>query len=206
MWIDVSYDPTGTDTVDVLAPKTPEEQSLVIKSLHLSKFADKDADGNDILAPMLKAWGVNTVVIIGAWTEDCVLSTAMESVDRYGFDTIIIKDAVGTATPSHTKAIEVMGSAVAKVLMADELIEYLDANPDKIVPPQAELSYEAVKAHHLFGVFETAEPKPATYGAVPLPLVVALVASFSMVSALVSGYVARRRALDTAGQAAPQMI
>jgi nicotinamidase-related amidase len=116
MWIDMNFEPNATATVAPLAPKTDAEKSLVIKSLHLSKFADKDADGNDILYPMLRAWGVDTVVVIGAWTEDCITSTAFEASDRYGLDVVIIPDALATATPSHTKAIEVMSSSCAKAV------------------------------------------------------------------------------------------
>ena len=37
MWIDVDYDKLGPSTVKELAPKTKEEESLHIKSIHLSK-------------------------------------------------------------------------------------------------------------------------------------------------------------------------
>ena len=71
---------------------------------------------------MLCRWGVDTVVIIGAWTEDCITSTAFEATDRYGFDVVVVKDAVGTATGVHTKAIDVMEASCAKVHTHDNLI------------------------------------------------------------------------------------
>ena len=72
MWVDTNYMPEGTETMESLKPITDDEKSLSIKSMHLSKFADKYADGTDILYPMLRKWGVDTVVVIGAWTEDCI--------------------------------------------------------------------------------------------------------------------------------------
>ena len=120
MWVDMNYTPGGTDTVDELKPITADEESLTIQSMHLSKFADKTAEGEDILYPMLKAWGVDTVVVIGAWTEDCITATAFEASDRYGLDVVIVEDALATATPAHTKAIDVMASSCAlKVTTAE---------------------------------------------------------------------------------------
>lgn len=37
---------------------------------------------------MLKAWGVDTVVLVGAWTDDCIAATAFDAVDRYGLDMV----------------------------------------------------------------------------------------------------------------------
>ena len=97
----------------------------MIESNHLSKFADLDGSGREILYPMLKApppppsgsplllpsssppspfplsltprsvlapsvpapdppqaWGVDTIVLLGSWTDDCIAATAFDAVDR----------------------------------------------------------------------------------------------------------------------------
>merc|ERR1711881_719375 len=56
------YGPQATETVDELAPVGEDELSRTIVSMHLSKFADYDEDGREILFPMLEAWGVNTLI------------------------------------------------------------------------------------------------------------------------------------------------
>jgi len=192
MWIDTRSDTEGTDTVDVLKPVTPEEQSLVIKSMHLSKFADKTAAGEDILYPMLKAWGVNTVVVIGAWTEDCIISTAVEASDRYGLDVVIVKDALATATPSHTKAIEVMASSCALAVTADEMISYLSSHADKIVAPKAPLSYPAVLGSTVLLAADTTATAAPVWPAVSLPLAIGMAVASSLLSVFLATRLSRR--------------
>jgi nicotinamidase-related amidase len=81
-----------------LAPINDQEMSRTIQSLHLSKFADLDAEGREILFPMLEAWGVNTIVLCGAWTDACIAATAYDAVDKYGYDVIMVRDGVASGT------------------------------------------------------------------------------------------------------------
>ena len=60
-------------------------------------FRAGDADGNPILYPMLKALDVDTVVLVGAWTDYCVAATAMAASDSWGFDCVTVTDAVASA-------------------------------------------------------------------------------------------------------------
>ena len=39
--------------------------------------------------------GVDTLVIVGAWSEDCVAATAFDAVDKYNLDTVVVEDAIG---------------------------------------------------------------------------------------------------------------
>merc|ERR1739848_174168 len=55
------HEADGNATIDSLAPQTAEEKSRLIHSMHLSKFADLDDQGTEILWPMLQAWGVDTL-------------------------------------------------------------------------------------------------------------------------------------------------
>ena len=102
------YAEKGSKTMPELAP-TEEEMKMgrVIKSAHLSKFADVDKNGRSIFAQQLQELGVDTLVILGAWTEDCVLATAADAADKYNIDVVIVSDGVGTATPAHFSALYV---------------------------------------------------------------------------------------------------
>jgi len=82
-------------------------------SIHLSKFADYDDQGREIVFPMLEAWGVNTIVLCGAWTDDCLATTVFDAVDKYGYDVILVNDGCATATIHGGKMMEVMYAAVA---------------------------------------------------------------------------------------------
>jgi len=95
------YGKDATDTLPSLAPLNDDEYSRTIRSLHLSKFADRDARGELILYPLLKSWGVDTVVLTGAWTDDCILATVYDAVDKYDLDVVLVQDAVATATRNH---------------------------------------------------------------------------------------------------------
>ncbi|KAJ8598236.1 hypothetical protein CTAYLR_005478 [Chrysophaeum taylorii] len=120
-----TYAKDGTVTMPELAPQTPSEETLVVKSLHLSKFADLDKDGNEILHPLLAAWEIDTLVVVGSWTDDCIAATATEGVDRYGFDIVIVSDAVASGTTSHAAALQTMRAALATTVTTREIVEFL---------------------------------------------------------------------------------
>lgn len=132
------YGESGPETVGPLAPQSLDEFSRTIMSLHLSKFADLDDSGRHILYPMLKKWGVDTVIIIGAWTDDCVLATAYDAVDKYGFDTVLVEDAVATSTLEQGSALDIAGAGLANVVKADELLSILDDGIFVMPPWRAE--------------------------------------------------------------------
>ena len=70
----------------------------MIISYHLSKFADYDEEGREILFPMLEAWGVNTIVLCGAWTDSCLCTTVFDAIDKYGYDVILVNNGCASAT------------------------------------------------------------------------------------------------------------
>eukprot|EP00977_Amphora_coffeiformis_P016996 scaffold5385_cov152-Amphora_coffeaeformis.AAC.6 len=95
-----------------------------------------DAEGREILYPMLAAWGVNTVVVVGAWTDDCIATTLFEGFDRYGLDMILVKDAVATATINGGKMVECLSGACCLVQSTEEVCRVLEQRPDLVVPPR----------------------------------------------------------------------
>merc|ERR1712062_105928 len=57
-------------------------------------------DGKSYLDEKLKAEHVDTVVIAGMWTDECVLATSCAAFSR-GYDVVVVGDAITTATPYH---------------------------------------------------------------------------------------------------------
>lgn len=134
------YGENGYQTVAEIAPQTQDEISRSIVSLHLSKFADYDEEGREILFPMLEAWGVNTIVLCGAWTDDCLATTVFDAVDKYGYDLILINNGCATATIHGGKMMEVLYAATSLNLSAQEVIDHLKKHPELIEAPKAPLN------------------------------------------------------------------
>lgn len=133
------YGKDACNTIAEIAPKTDEEKSCLINSLHLSKFADKDEEGREILHPMLQAWGVTTIVLLGAWTDDCISATAFEALDRYGYDIIMVKDAVATATCNGNKMRDCLGASACLSMNAADIAKFMRENPNMIDMPKRPL-------------------------------------------------------------------
>jgi nicotinamidase-related amidase len=92
---------------------------------HLDMFWTFDEHGASYLDEKLKALDIDTIVIVGLWTDECVLSTAYAGSSR-GYDVVVVEDAVATATANQQTALTVAGSTVAKVLTTAEVVRYLE--------------------------------------------------------------------------------
>jgi len=141
------YRKNGHHTVNELAPKTAEEKSRSIVSLHLSKFADYDDEGREILFPMLEAWGVNTIVLCGAWTDDCIAATAFDAVDKYGYDVILVNNGCATGTEYGSNMMKVLYASTCCSMSSTEVIAHLQNHPELIEPPKAPL-HGSVRFHY----------------------------------------------------------
>jgi len=130
----------GYETIKELAPINPSELSRSIVSLHLSKFADYDEEGREILFPMLEAWGVNTMVLVGAWTDDCIATTAFDAADKYGYDVILVNDACATATINGDKMFDVLYASTCCSMSAKEVVAHMKNHPELIEEPKAPLN------------------------------------------------------------------
>ena len=91
---------------------------------HLDMFWTFDENGNSYLDEKLKAAGIDTIVLVGLWTDECILSTAYAGNSR-GYDVILVSDAIATATENHEMALQIASSTVAKVLPTDRVIGYM---------------------------------------------------------------------------------
>lgn len=88
---------------------------------------------------MLRSWGVNTIVLMGAWTDDCIVATVFDAVDKYGFDVVLVTDAIATATKNGQAMMECMSASVGVPYTADEVCAVLTDHPELTDPPQAPL-------------------------------------------------------------------
>lgn len=141
-----NHKPNGGDVLPEVAPKTLEERKRVMhKSYSLDMFDESPMewlvpDGQGTLHTELQKLGVDTVVQVGAWTDDCIISTAFHAFSLQ-YDVVLIEDGVSTASKNHFNAIQVMRGAAAKVVFAREVVEYLnDGQPVKPPAPKAKLA------------------------------------------------------------------
>ncbi len=92
---------------------------------HLDMFWTFDENGDSYLDKKLKAHDIDTIVIVGLWTDECILSTVYAGNSR-GYDVVVAGDAVATATANQKIALTVANSTVAKVLTTDEVVHYME--------------------------------------------------------------------------------
>ncbi len=91
---------------------------------HLDMFWTFNDDGVSYLDEKLKALDIDTIIITGLWTDECVLATAYAGSSR-GYDVILVSDAVATATANHETALTIANSTVAKVITTEEVLQYM---------------------------------------------------------------------------------
>ncbi len=120
---------TGAAGLRPLAEIAPTEEEVADGWFYLGKHLDMfwtfDERGASYLDEKLKALDIDTIVIVGLWTDECVLSTAYVGSSR-GYDVVVVSDAVATATENQETALTIAGSTVAKVLTTDEVVRYLE--------------------------------------------------------------------------------
>lgn len=120
---------TGTPGIRPLAEIAPTEEEMAegwfYNGKHLDMFWTFDKDGTSYLDRKMKALDIDTIVIAGLWTDECVLSTAYAGNSR-GYDVVVAGDAVDTATANQKIALEVANSTVAKVLTTEEIVAYME--------------------------------------------------------------------------------
>lgn len=92
---------------------------------HLDMFWNFTEDGKSYLDEKLKAIGIDTIVLVGLWTDECILSTAYAGNSR-GYDVVVVSDAVATATANQARALKVAESTVAKVISTDDVVRYIE--------------------------------------------------------------------------------
>lgn len=116
----------GLEPLKEIAPTLEErEAGWFYHSKMLDMFWVFDENGNSYLDEKLKAEGIDTVVICGLWTDECIVATAYAALSR-GYDVIVPGDAVATATAHHEIALTVMNATCGKVLPTAEVLKYMN--------------------------------------------------------------------------------
>jgi nicotinamidase-related amidase len=116
----------GMEVLSEIAPTTQEvEDGWFYHGKHLDMFWNFDGAGNSYLDEKLKQVGIDTIFLVGLWTDECILSTAYAGSSR-GYDVVVVSDAVATATANQQIALTIAGSTVAKVVSTDEVVNYLE--------------------------------------------------------------------------------
>ncbi len=120
---------TGAAGLEPLAEIAPTAQERAdgwfYLGQHLDMFWTFDDEGGSYLDGKLTALDIDTIVIVGLWTDECVLATAYAGNSR-GYDVVVVGDAVATATSHHEAALTVANGTVANVLSTEEVLGYLE--------------------------------------------------------------------------------
>jgi len=116
----------GFDILPEIGPQTKEEEAMVFPSRDLNMFWNFDDDGNSILEAKLKELEIDTIVLTGAWTDECILSTALNAFSR-GYDVIVPRDAVATVTAQHVAALEIMDGVCCKIEWTRDVVDYINS-------------------------------------------------------------------------------
>lgn len=115
----------GLKTLKEIAPsKEEKDDGWFYHAKHLDMFWTFNDDGTSYLDEKLKALDIDTIVISGLWTDECILATAYAGSSR-GYDVVVVSDAVATATDNQETALKIAGSTVAKVLTTEDVIRYM---------------------------------------------------------------------------------
>jgi len=129
----------GGDVLVDVGPVTEEERKRVMhKSYSLDMFDERPmhwlvSAAQGTLHSELQKLGVDTVVQVGAWTDDCIISTAFHAFSLQ-YDVVLVEDGVSTASKQHFNAIEVMRGAAAKVLFAKNVADYINKGLPVVAP------------------------------------------------------------------------
>lgn len=86
-----TFSDAGSPLVAICSEVAPHAGETVIEKNDASAFSTGE------LEPMLRAAGVEWVIIAGVWTEACVAATVRDAIPR-GFRVLLVKDACGSGT------------------------------------------------------------------------------------------------------------
>jgi nicotinamidase-related amidase len=119
---------TGAAGMKPIAEIAPTDEEVAdgwfYHGKHLDMFWNFTEAGKSYLDEKLKALHIDTIVIVGLWTDECILSTAYAGSSR-GYDVVVVGDAVATATANQEIALAVANGTVAKVLSTNDVLRYM---------------------------------------------------------------------------------
>ncbi|KAL3924689.1 MAG: hypothetical protein SGILL_000889 [Bacillariaceae sp.] len=119
---------TGTEGMKPLMEIHPNEKEYQEGCCYygraLDMFWNFRSDGKSYLDEKLKEQDIDTVVICGLWTDECILSTAYAALSR-GYDVVVVGDAVDTATANGDKALTIINGTCGKVLSTQQVVDFM---------------------------------------------------------------------------------
>ena len=111
----------GTHGAEIVDPLAPQPGELVVDKKKASAFF-----GTPVL-PHLIDRGVDTCIVVGGSTSNCIRATVIES-SSYNFRTIVPAEAVFDRIPiSHHTSLFDMNRLFADVVGTDEVVAYLNS-------------------------------------------------------------------------------
>lgn len=106
----------GADVIDALAPIPGEH---ILAKTRMSGFLGTDLD------LLLRSLEVEHVVVVGIQTPNCIRTTVFDAM-AYGYDTILVSDAVAAATPEiHEANLRDMAAIGVSLITTDECIQMI---------------------------------------------------------------------------------
>jgi len=110
----------GTDAVALTAGLTPDDQDIVISRVHgLTPFHGTDLD------PILRAEGIETVILTGVSTDVALTGAALEAVNR-GYQVVLPADCTaGSSEESHSRRLDEFFPLMGAVTSSDAIIRAL---------------------------------------------------------------------------------
>ncbi len=106
----------GADVIDAIAPVPGEH---IVSKTRMSGFLGTDLD------LLLRSLAVERVVVVGIQTPNCIRTTVFDAM-AYGYDTILVPDAVAAATPEiHEANLRDMAAIGVSILTTSECIQMI---------------------------------------------------------------------------------
>jgi nicotinamidase-related amidase len=117
--VEATNNRAGHEEHEIVEALRPRSGELVLNKKTMGGFGSTGIDTN------LKAMGIETVVVVGVSTNNCVAMTAMEACDhQYGV--VVVSDATGTDSDEMQNATLTMLQRLwARVLTTDEVVAEL---------------------------------------------------------------------------------
>ncbi|MDO4478213.1 MAG: cysteine hydrolase [Lachnospiraceae bacterium] len=114
--------PINSYAAQMIDELTPMENEIVV-----NKTTDSVVTGTNYVR-LLRNMGVETVVVCGIVTDQCVAGTVRDLADE-GFQVIVVEDGCAAADITlHDAELKIMNIIYCNVLSSDETIEVLEAN------------------------------------------------------------------------------
>jgi len=106
----------GAEVIDALAPIPGEH---ILSKTRMSGFLGTDLD------LLLRSLEIERVVVVGIQTPNCIRTTVFDAM-AYGYDTVLVSDAVAAATPEiHEANLRDMAAIGVSIITTEECLRMI---------------------------------------------------------------------------------